>query len=428
MPIKKMICQQCNAPIEWDGVSRRLQCSFCGTVYERISTQSEHRSNQRYIDERGNEFLVGYYPPMFHGAYQIRNEGNEMNLNSRELPVKVYYEMTSEEGNAHILFITGSVYHHIDNIPANANRQNTIGTDLRRYRSYIGANAYADLRFMEEHPTASNIRITKVEEPRAKLKENLEKLKIQNQNRIAGQYNNEFAGKIYSYSENGKNQLCLIRLALESLEVPTMSDMMGNLFGGMKFPGSGGMFGGLFGNMRETVQKFMPPSASKNITWTVFNEIYFYGTEEGFNTYFDEFEKVYETIKTGPDFFRILNEINRMFMQTEQTLANNAMSMANAQMESGQRMSNMINETYSYGMELDRRSWANTNAVMDRVNNMRSEAIRGVNSYTTGNGNFVEADVRFDNVYQNTQNPDLYAGVEGSFDMGSEWTVLKKRF
>ena len=118
----------------------------------------------KYIDERGNEFLVGYYPPMFHGAYQIRNEGNKMNLNSREMPAKVYYEMTSEDGNAHILFITGSVYHHIDNIPANASKQNTISADLRRYRSFIGADAFADLRFKEEHPTASNISVIKVEE------------------------------------------------------------------------------------------------------------------------------------------------------------------------------------------------------------------------------------------------------------------------
>lgn len=428
MAIKKMICQQCNAPIEWDGVSSRLQCAFCGTVYERTSRQSGQISNQRYIDEKGNEFLVGYYPPMFHGAYQIRNEGNNMNLNSRELPVKVYYEMTSEDGNAHILFITGSVYHHIDNIPANANKQNTLSADLRRYRSYIGADAYADLRFSEEHPKASNVCVIKVEEPCAKSKESLEKLKIQNQRSFGGKYNNEFAGKIYSYSENGMNQLCLTRLALESMEVLTMSDMLGSMFGNKRFPGSGGMLGGLFGSMGESVKKFMPPSASKNITWTVFNEIYFYGSEEGFNRYFDEFEKVYETIKIGPDFSRFVNEINRMFMQTEQIIANNAMSMANAQMESSQRMGNMINDTYSYGMELDRQSWANTNATMDRVNDMRSEAIRGVNSYTTGSGDFVEADVRFDSVFQSTQNPDLYAGVEGTYDMGSEWNVLKKRF
>ena len=118
-------------------------------------------------------------------------------------------------------------------------------------RSKIGADAYADLRFSEEHPNATNVRVIKVEEPCAKSKESLEKLKVQNQSRLVGQYNNEFAGKIYSYSENGMNQLCLTRLALESFEVPTMSDMIGNMFGGKKFSGSGGMLSGLFGNIRR---------------------------------------------------------------------------------------------------------------------------------------------------------------------------------
>ena len=415
MSIEKIICQQCNAPIPWNGVDTRLQCQFCGTVYERTVRQ---RNLQRYIDNAGNEFLIGYYPPMFKGEYQIRNLGNSMGLNSREIPVKVFYEMTSEDGNAHILFISATTYHHIEDTPANVNKQNMFGNDLRRYRSFVGASLYADIRFSEEHPQAENVRVITVEEPRDKAKESLEKLKVQNQNRIGGKYNNEFAGKRYSYSENGDNQICVTRLALESFEVPTMSDMIGNLFGGigMKTSMASNKLGGLFGNI------------GKNITWTVFNEMYFWGTEEGVNKYWNEFEKVYESITFGPDYYRMTNEINRMFNQTEQVIANNNMAMANAQMESSQRMSNMINDTYAYGMELDRQSWATTNSTMDRVNSMRSEAIRGVNSYSTGNGDYVEADVRFDSVYQNGTHPDVYAGVEGDFDMGSEWTMLKKRF
>lgn len=89
MSIEKIVCKQCSAPISWDGVSTRLQCSFCGTVYER-SIRKEAR--QRYINEEGSEFLTGYYPPMFHGSYQIRNEGNELKIGCREMPVKVYYK------------------------------------------------------------------------------------------------------------------------------------------------------------------------------------------------------------------------------------------------------------------------------------------------------------------------------------------------
>lgn len=414
MPIEKIICQQCNAPIPWDGVATRLECSFCGTVYER---SVRNKQNQRYIDNQGGEFLVGYYPPMFHGSYQIRDEGNNLKMSCIELPVKVYYEMTSEDGKAHILYISGTVYHHIEDTPANAYKQNMFGTDLKRYRSYVGADSYADRRFIEEHPNAKNVRVIRVEEPCEKSRESLQKLKIQNQNRLGGHYDNEFAGKVYSYEENGMNQICLTRLALESFETPTISDMMGNLFSGITSKVqnfTGNKLGGILGG--------------KNITWTVFNEMYFFGSEEGINKYYSEFEKVYETIQLGPDYQRMTNEINRMFMQANQTIANNAMQMANAQMESSQRMGNMINDTYAYGMELDRQSWANTNATMDRVNDMRSEAIRGVNSFSTGNGEYVEADVSFDNVYQNNGSKDVYAGVEGNIDMGSEWTMLKKRY
>lgn len=308
--------------------------------------------------------------------------------------------MTSEDGEAHILYISGSVYHHIDDLPANANRQNMVGSDLRRYRSYVPASLYADTRFLEEHPNAGNARVITVEEPCEKSRESLDKLKEINRSRIAGNYDNEYAGKIYSYDENGKKQVCLVRLALEKVEMPTMSGMMGN----------------------------MQPGSSKDTTWTVLNEMHYWGSEEGVNKYWPEFEKVYESIAPGPDYIRFTNEINRIFMQTSQTISNNAMQMANAQMESSRRMGNMINDTYAYGMELDRQSWMSTSATMDKVADMRSEAIRGVNSYSTGNGDYIEADVKYDSVYQNNSDTDIYAGVEGMYDMGSEWTILKKKY
>lgn len=59
---------------------------------------------------------------------------------------------------------------------------------------------------------------------------------------------------------------------------------------------------------------------------------------------------------------------------------------------------------------------------------MRSEAIRGVNSYSNGEDSVVEADVRFDRVYRNDSYSDLYAAAEGEIDMGSDWTILKRRY
>lgn len=396
--MKPIKCQQCNAPIPWDGVSIRLECPYCGTVYER---QPEGTGSQkRYLDDHGQECLVGYYPPDFHGSFQIRNQGNQFNIPCIEKPIKVYYQMSSADGSAHILYITSSVYHHIENTPANKSRQNYCGMDGIRYRSFVGAGNYSNIRFMEEHPQAKQVNVVKVEEPCMKVSQSLEAMK--RQNAMNPSYQNEFSGKLYRYTENGNPQLCLVRLGVECMEQSPM------------FSPFNSMLGGLFGRSRT------------NKIWGVFNEIYFWGSEDGLNRYWNEFEKVYETIKPGPAFHQAEQMAQQMLQRANQQISNNAMNMFQAQMESSNRMGQMINETYSYGMELDRQSYANTSATMDRVNRMRSEAIRGVNSYDTGSGTYVEADVRFDNVYRNNTYSDVYAATEGAIEMGSEWTVLRK--
>jgi hypothetical protein len=72
-------------------------------------------------------------------------------------------------------------------------------------------------------------------------------------------------------------------------------------------------------------------------------------------------------------------------------------------------------------------------ATSQRVNNLRSEAIRGVNTYYTqspgyGVPNVVEAGVGWDHVYQNTQYPDLFAASTGEapLEFGVDFEELKQ--
>ena len=60
---------------------------------------------------------------------------------------------------------------------------------------------------------------------------------------------------------------------------------------------------------------------------------------------------------------------------------------------------------------------ANTAATHQRVANLHSESIRGVNTYYTaqsgaGIPDVVEADVRWDNVYQSTVDPSIFVASE----------------
>ena len=67
-----------------------------------------------------------------------------------------------------------------------------------------------------------------------------------------------------------------------------------------------------------------------------------------------------------------------------------------------------------------------------RIANLQSEAIQGVNTYHTNYGGYgdpevVKADVRWDHVYQNSQHPDVFAANEGApLEFGVDFEELKK--
>ena len=69
---------------------------------------------------------------------------------------------------------------------------------------------------------------------------------------------------------------------------------------------------------------------------------------------------------------------------------------------------------------------ADNAASHNRVANLNSEMIRGVNTYY-GSDRVVEASTMYDHVYQHNQNPDIYAAQVGHyFTPGVDFTELKK--
>jgi hypothetical protein len=89
-------------------------------------------------------------------------------------------------------------------------------------------------------------------------------------------------------------------------------------------------------------------------------------------------------------------------------------------------------DTHNHTMNTMREMNANTAATHQRVANMHSEMIRGVNTYHAaspgyGRPDVVEADVRWDHVYQNTQNPDVFVSTENIWlDPGVDFEELKR--
>lgn len=101
-------------------------------------------------------------------------------------------------------------------------------------------------------------------------------------------------------------------------------------------------------------------------------------------------------------------------------------------MASWDRRQQILQDTHNYTTGVMHEMNANTAATHERVANMHSEMIREVNTYHTaspgyGRPDIVEADIRWDHVYQNTNDPDQFAATENIWlDPGVDFEELKR--
>ena len=91
------------------------------------------------------------------------------------------------------------------------------------------------------------------------------------------------------------------------------------------------------------------------------------------------------------------------------------------------RSSKIIADTQAYTSNIQHQMISDNAASHNRVANMQSEMIRDVNVYNTNTGGFVEASTSYDHVYQNRQNPDVFAAHQGdSFEFGVDFEELTR--
>ena len=108
------------------------------------------------------------------------------------------------------------------------------------------------------------------------------------------------------------------------------------------------------------------------------------------------------------------------------------MAMHQQHMASWDRQSQILRDTHDYTMNVMHEMNANTAATHERVANLRSEAICGVNTYYNANPGFgspdiVEADVKWDHVYQSNRAPDVFAASERIWlEPGTDFEELRK--
>ncbi len=132
------------------------------------------------------------------------------------------------------------------------------------------------------------------------------------------------------------------------------------------------------------------------------------------------------TFKQDEALDKALDDYHRQVYQQEvaqlQNAANYAMQSQIMNIQRTQQISQTLSETSNIVMQ----GWNNRMASQDRISKNWSEAIRGVNSFSTTDGRTVEHSVVSDHVYQNSYGDTI--GVSGNLqDVPVGWTELERK-
>ncbi len=416
----RLKCQACGAALQWDGKGNTVQCSYCGAQYL-IHPQSETFRTQRdvYVG-RGEMQGIPIVPgndcsglcPIESFApkgWRIcsRQASDELYGDHANNPFVVESEYVSPDGSAVILFRAANQYtdRKLSRVPL-IKSIDVLGSYMRVGTPFT-AEQYCDYLLQRDVQPASANKL-RVEEADAAERERQHTI-----------YQNYAAQGFSSITSDWKRVTYAVTDRAGRRKTVSVETRVNDLRRGGQPMGGGGLFGQLMGQMLSVGEHY----------WETQYEFLFLADEAAYDALFPTAQKVNETIRTTGD----LERIRQSLLQYLQTLKNQtAMAIQQQEMASWDRKQQTISETHAYTMGVMHDMQAGTAATHERVANMRSEAIRGVNTYHAapagyGSPDVVEADVRWDHVYQSTVDPSLFAASESYWlEPGVDFEELRR--
>ena len=166
--MKAIICQRCNASLDWDGQSEIVRCAYCGTQYRmhpRRSGESGVRVGLGTVSEiqtsrgryAGRALVRSYIPKGW--TVQTNAPEQEANLLS-PLTVQVIYASPDED--AFVTFTGTRIFNHLEPAPQNAQMQGQmVMPDRMIALAYRDADAVCD-GIISGNPNLSDVRILSV--------------------------------------------------------------------------------------------------------------------------------------------------------------------------------------------------------------------------------------------------------------------------
>ena len=181
---------------------------------------------------------------------------------------------------------------------------------------------------------------------------------------------------------------------------------------------------------RNVFNQIQPPQPK--LRWIVNYVVETSALENAFNDAMKYHEQIRDSFELLPLFHQEFARIREMLMlqnMQETNAVNNIISQMNRDnMVSWDRRQGIVNSASDYGNQVMREMRESTARTHDRVANLHSESIRGVNTYYSNSGDprVVEADTQWDHVYQNTQNSDVFAASTGPLEFGVDFEELER--
>ena len=413
-------CQQCGAALHWDGRGNVVQCTYCGAEYlmhprqdkmqKRVDPYTGTGEVQGIPIVPGNDCsglcpISSYVPEGWKVC--VRQAPDDYYGDHVGNPFVVEAEYRSPDRSAFVLYRGPNLYtdRKLSRVPL-LKQIDVLGSYLR-VGSPFGAEQYCDYLVQRDLQPASGQKL-KVEEADATELERQKTIYSQYASQGFQQITSEWKRVFYAFSgQDGKQKIATVETRLNDVHK------------GMQAMSGGGFFGQLMGQMFNTDEHY----------WETQYEFILVADKDKFDSVYPIAQKINESIREAPD----LDRIRQSLIQYLQKLKNQtAMAIHQQEMASWNRRSQILQDAHNHTMNTMREMNANTAATHDRVANMHSEMLREVNTYHTvspgyGRPDVVEADIRWDHVYQNTQNPDVFVSTENIWlDPGVDFEELKR--
>lgn len=442
MEMRQSKCPCCGAPVNIPSGAVRVRCEYCGTEFS--CKQEKSRLRDINYGNYGAAYRA-YIPDGWQCSFF-----HDDSCFSTYIPVCLSLSVQSPDG-AQLMYLPyayfaggknaiGGMLSGFMGMPGGGKYSTLNPATLTRSREYQSLERYAAERVEEILPQAANVSMARTNSDMSFIIPKLERFCTEAAQRMNAQVTAEAGEFLLSFTMNGRRMLALYacgiaRKVQSAQKAPEPSGASGAPKKKLGFRElmDFGMRGGIVGAMRRGEKTELPQFNMPDLSGAVnavkgalggadwakcFDAFLILPDGAAPENWVKFFEGFCSTIQYG-EAFSVLQEeelarVNQIKIQGMQQRTQNAINAS-------QRVSRTLSDTSDIVMQ----AYEQRSAAMDNVSRMQSEAVRGVNSYTSNDGNVYEASVKYDHVYQ--RGSDFAGSLGGEADLGPDWTELKKR-